>query len=159
MVVIVVGIVAVTVVPAFNSLTGTRQAAAGEDVERRLVSARSRAVSEGRPMGVLIDPVANSVRFYTIAAAGAAPTVLNMLDGQPDPGLDLGVAYPGADITAVVGGDGAAGAATLWFGYDGSPELRDAAGVLTGPWTSDATISLAGGNTITVRRTTGMVVR
>lgn len=158
-VVIVVGIVAVTVVPAWNSLNGTRQAAAGEEVERRLVAARSQAVSEGHPIGLHLDPATDTIRLYTIATTGAAPTVLTMLDGQPDPGVNLATVYPGADITSVINGAGVAGAATLWFGFDGAPELRTAAGVLTGPWTSDATITLAGGNTVTIRRTTGMVVR
>jgi prepilin-type N-terminal cleavage/methylation domain-containing protein len=158
-VVIVVAIVSVTVVPAWNSLTGTRQAAAGEEVERRLVAARSQAVSQGRPIGLHIDPATDTVLFYTITATGAAPTVLTMVDGQPDPGVNLAVVYPGADVTSVINGSGVAGAATLWFGFDGAPELRNAAGALTGAWTSDAIITLAGGSTVTVRRATGMVVR
>ncbi len=158
-VVIVVAIVSVSVVPAWNSLTGTRQAAAGEEVERRLVAARSQAVSQGRPIGLHIDPATDTILYYTITATGAAPSVLVMVDGQPDPGVNLATVYPGADVTSVINGSGVSGAATLWFGFDGAPELRNAAGTLTGPWTSDATITLAGGSTVTVRRATGMVVR
>jgi prepilin-type N-terminal cleavage/methylation domain-containing protein len=158
-VIIVIGIVAVTVVPAFNSLAAMRQAAAAEEVERRLVMARSLAVSEGRPIGLHIDPSTDIVQLYTIPAAGAAPTILTMPDGQPDPGLSLVATYPGSDITSAVGGDGAVGAVTIWFGYDGSPELRTSTGTLTGPWTSDAVITLAGDNTVTIRRMTGMVER
>jgi prepilin-type N-terminal cleavage/methylation domain-containing protein len=155
----VVGVVSVTVIPAWNSLSGTRQAAAGEELERRLVAARSQAVSEGHPIGLQINPTSDTLRFYTIATTGAVPTVLPGLDGQPDAGVNITAMYPGADILTVTGGSGAAGTQILWFGYDGSPELRSAAGVLTGSWTGDAVVTLAGGNMVTVRKVTGMVVR
>lgn len=158
-VVVVIGIVSVTVVPAFNSLTGTRQAAAAEEVERRLVMARSLAVSEGHPVGVRIDPAADTVQFWTIASFGATPAVMTMFDGQADPLVKLSTTYPGADVTSVVNGAGVSGAATLWFGYDGTPELRSAAGALTGSWTADAVVTAAGGSVVTVRKATGMVQR
>ena len=159
MVIVVIAVVSVTVVPAWNSLTGTRQAAAAEEVERRLISARSLAVSEGHPVGVRIDPSADTVQYYTIASFGAAPAVMNMIDGQPDPVMYLGKTYPAADITSFTGGAGTGGAQVLWFGFDGTPELRTAAGALIGGWTNDALIGFAGGSTITVRKGTGMVVR
>jgi hypothetical protein len=147
------------VVPAWSSLTGTRQAAAAEEVERKLVTARSQAVSEGRPIGLHIDPGADTVQFYTIATAGASPTVLINFDGVADAPSLIAQRYPGADIASLVGGDNVGGAQILWFGFDGSPELRSASGTLTGGWTQDAVITLAGGNQITIRKVTGMVVR
>jgi prepilin-type N-terminal cleavage/methylation domain-containing protein len=158
-VIVVIAIVSVTVMPAWNSLTGTRQAAAGEEVERRLVMARSLAVSEGHPVGVRIDPAADTVQFWTITTTGAAPTVMTMFDGMADPLVDLAKTYPAADVTAVVDGAGASGAATLWFGYDGSPEERSAVGALVGSWSTDAVVTLAGGSVVTVRKGTGMVQR
>ena len=158
-VIVVIGIVSVTVVPAWDSLTGTRRAAAAEEVERRLITARSLAVSEGHPVGVRIDPAADTVQFWTIASFGAAPAVMSMFDGQPDPLMSLSGTHPGSDVTTVLDGAGVSGAATLWFGYDGTPELRTATGTLTGGWTADAVITLAGGNVVTVRRGTGMVQR
>ncbi len=158
-VVVVVGILGVTVIPAWNSLTGTRQAAAAEEVERRLVMARSIAVAEGRPVGVRIDPATDLVRSYTIPAAGGAPEFMANFDGELDAGVLIAAAYPGADITGVSGGNNATGDQTLWFGFDGTPELRTSGGVFTSSWSSDAVITLAGGNTVTVRRGTGMVSR
>lgn len=158
-VIVVIAIVSVTVVPAWTSLSGTRQAAAAEEVERRLVAARSLAVSEGHPVGVRIDPGADTVQFYTIASFGAAPAVMTMFDGQPDPVMYLAKTYPAADITTFTGGSGTNVAQVLWFGYDGTPELRSAVGALTGGWTSDAVINFAGGSIVTVRKGTGMVVR
>ena len=62
---------------------------------------------------------------------------------------------PGADLITVTGGDGATGAQTLWFGYAGAPERRNPAGARLGGWSQDAAITLSGGHTITIRRTTG----
>jgi prepilin-type N-terminal cleavage/methylation domain-containing protein len=159
-VVIITGIIAATVVPAWNSLTGTRQAAAAEEVERKFVAARSQAVAEGRPVGIRVSPASNTVQTYVITTPGAAPTVANMIDGQPDPALDIGGAYSGASITTLTAGDGSAAAQVLWFGYDGSPQLRDATtGNLIGPWTQDAVIAMSGGQQVLIRKISGLVQR
>ena len=157
--IVVVAVIAVTVVPAWSSLTSTRQAAAAEEVERRLVAARSQAVSEGRPVGVYVDPATDSTLNYTISASGGTPSVMTNFDGQADSAFLVAATYPGAEITSVVGGSGVGGAQILWFGFDGSPELRTSTGTLTGPWTQDAVITFAGGYQVTVRRRTGTVSR
>jgi prepilin-type N-terminal cleavage/methylation domain-containing protein len=159
-VVVISGIIAVMVIPAWNSLTGTRQAAAAEEVERKCVAARSQAVAEGRPVGIRVDPVSSTVQTYVITTPGAAPSVAKMIDGQPDPALSLAIAYSGAAITSLVAGDGSSGAQVLWFGYDGSPQLRNAGtGNLIGPWTQDAVIGMAGGQQVIVRMKSGVVQR
>jgi Tfp pilus assembly protein FimT len=159
-VVLISGIIAVMVIPAWNSLTGTRQAAAAEEVERRCVAARSQAVAEGRPVGVRVDPVNGTVQTYVITTPGLAPSVATMIDGQPEPVLSIGEAYSGASIASFLAGDGSSGAQVLWFGYDGSPQLRDATtGSLIGPWTQDATISMIGGQQVVIRAKSGLVQR
>jgi type II secretory pathway pseudopilin PulG len=159
LVVIVTGILAVTVIPAWSSMTGARQAAAAEEVERRLVAARSQAVAEGRPVGVRIDPASDTVRLFVITTPGVAPTPGVMFDGQTSPELHIPSTYPGADILSLAGGDGTGGAQVLWFGFDGSPQLRDMDGTLVGGWTAHAIVTLSGGQQVTVLRDSGMVQR
>ena len=159
-VVLITGIIAATVIPAWNSLTGTRQAAAAEEVERKLVGARSQALAEGRPVGLRVDPVSDTVQTQVITAPGAAPTVASMIDGQPDAPLYIPGVYAGAEITSVTGGDGTTTAQVLWFGFDGSPQLRDPiTGNLIGPWTQDAVITMPGGQQVLVRKVSGLVQR
>lgn len=160
LVVLISGIIAVMVIPAWNSLTGTRQAAAAEEVERRCVAARSQALAEGRPVGIRVDPANSTVQTYVITTPGAVPSVAIMIDGQPEEALNLSIAYSGASITSLVAGNGSNGAQVLWFGYDGAPQLRDATtGTLTGPWTQDAVIAMAGGQQVIIRMKSGMVQR
>jgi type II secretory pathway pseudopilin PulG len=160
LVVLITGIVAATVIPAWNSLTGTRQAAAAEEVERKLVVARSQALSEGRPVGMRIDPVNDTVQMYVITTPGAPPTVATMVDGQADAPLYIPGAYSGAEITSLTAGNGTTTAQVLWFGFDGSPQLRDpTTGNLIGPWTQDAVITMPGGQQVIVRKVSGMVQR
>ena len=159
-VVIITGIVAATVVPAWNSLTGTRQAAAAEEVERKIVAARSQALAEGRPVGVRVDPVNDTVQTFVIASVGAAPSVATMVDGQADSSLYIPGAYSGSEITSLTAGNGTTTAQVLWFGYDGSPQLRDGTtGTLIGPWTQDAVIVMPGGQQVLVRKVSGLVQR
>jgi prepilin-type N-terminal cleavage/methylation domain-containing protein len=158
-VVVISGILAVLVIPAWNSLTGTRQAAAAEEVERKCVVARSRAMAEGRPVGLRVDPVNSTVQTYVISTPGSTPSVATMIDGQPEQVLALAAVYAGASIASLAAGDGSAGAQVLWFGYDGSPQLRNATtGTLIGPWTQDAVISMTGGQQIIIRKS-GVVQR
>jgi Tfp pilus assembly protein FimT len=160
LVVVITGIVAATVIPAWNSLTGTRQAAAAEEVEREIVAARCQAVAEGRPVGLKVDPTNETVRKYVIETPGAAPSVAKDVDGQADPGVNIAAAYSGAEISSLTAGDGSTGAQVLWFGYDGTPQLRNAAtGVLIGSATQDAVIQMSGGQQVRVRYGSGMVTR
>lgn len=159
-VILISGILAVIVIPAWNSLTGTRQAAAAEEIERRFVAARSRALAEGRPVGIRVDPTNQTVQMYVITTPGAAPAVATMVDGQPDQLLNVPASYPGASVTSLVAGDGTTTAQVLWFGYDGAPQLRDATtGNLIGPWTQDATVSMPGGLQVVIRMKSGLVQR
>jgi prepilin-type N-terminal cleavage/methylation domain-containing protein len=158
-VVIITGVIAVTVIPAWNNLTATRQAAAAEEIERKLTAARAEAVAEGRPVGLRVDPINQTVQTYVVPSVGAAPTPATMVDGQSDPVLYVAKTYSGASITSLTGGDGTSTAQVLWFGYDGTPQRRDSGGNLIGGWTSDATVQLAGGQQVVVRKTTGLVQR
>jgi prepilin-type N-terminal cleavage/methylation domain-containing protein len=158
-VVVITGILAVTVIPALESMTGARQAAAAEEIERRLVDARARAVAEGRPVGIRIDPAADTAQSWVIASPGDAPAPARAVNGELEPVLIIPSSYPNTSIVSFTAGDGTTSAQVLWFGFDGSPQLRNSAGTLLGPWTADAEIQLSGGLRVIVRRTSGTVDR
>lgn len=158
-VIIVMGIAAAGVIPALRTIDATRQFGAAEEVERRLVLARARAIVLGRPVGVLVDPVAETLRTMTIASAGAAPTTLTGVLGEPEPTIQIASLYPGCQIVSCASGGASSGSQTIWFDVDGTPHSRSSAGGRLAAWTSDATIVTSGGQTITIRRLSGAIQR
>lgn len=156
-VVLIASILAVSVVPAMNTLAATRRAAAVDEVERRLIDARGQALARGRPYGVRIDADASTLQLLEITSAGATPTAAFDVLGVSNAAYSLREAYSGSAITSVVGGDGTTGSQTLWFGIDGTPQVRNASGVLQGSATQDAVVTLTGGGRVTVRAYTGAI--
>lgn len=158
-VIVVMGMMSMAVVPALRVIDETRQIGAAEEVERRLTSARSKAMVMGRPVGVMLNPVAETIRTMTIASVGAAPTALAGVMGDIEPESSIAALYPSAEITSVVSGDGTTGTQVIWFDFDGTPHGRTSAGARLPGWTRDATVILSGGYTITIRRESGGIER
>jgi type II secretory pathway pseudopilin PulG len=153
----IAGVVALTAAPAVDRLARARHGALETETRRMLLLARAHAMATGQPTGLTIDPVADKLAIVRIDAPGGAPSALPGPTGAAADEFDINARLSGADIIAVTGGDGAAGAQTLWFGYAGAPERRSPAGARLGDWSQDATIALSGGHTITIRRTTGAI--
>jgi hypothetical protein len=110
-----------------------------------------------QPGGLTIDPATGAVSMSRIETSGAVPTPMPGATGSARPGFVASQAFPGSAVTSFVNGDGQQTNRTIWFGADGAPHLRDAAGVLVGMFTQDATITVTGGTTLTVRQSTGAV--
>lgn len=159
LVVALVGILAVSAVPALSALSDSRQAAAWREVERRFVHARTRAMTAGRPFGLRVTPASGQLELLEIPAGGGVPTAARDALGQTIPAWSLPASYPGTLITMFVGGDGATGTGTVWFGYGGAPERRNSSGTLLGPCTQDAVLTLTGGRSVTVRQSSGLIER
>ncbi len=155
-VVVIVGILAASAIPAFGTLSSSRQAAAGKEVARLLLVARSCAVASGRPTGVKFD-TGSAITIVNIPTTGAAPAAMTDPLGQPEPTVSLPGLFNGVKIVSVVLGDSTAGNVTLWFAYDGTPQTRTSGGTLGSAWTKDATIALTGGGTLTVRKGSGLI--
>lgn len=160
-VVVILGIVTVSVIPAFASMSDARKLAGAQEAERLLLGARASAVAQGRPFGVAIDVSGQTLQTVYIAAAGQAPAPAPSQDGQGQEVLEIGRRFPGAELSSLSDGAGnpVSGSATLWFGYDGTPQRRDNAGTLIGGWTSDAVLEFVGPSTVTVRRQSGAIDR
>ncbi len=147
MVVLVIGIISATAMPALSQMTGMRRAAAGDEVERRLVWARSRAMGTGEPTGVRFDAAGDSLATLRIPSAGGV--------GQPVPGpggsnietVRLPSMFRGVEITSLTG---APASGEVWFDFDGQPHERAADGGLVGPLSADVTVTLTGGGAVLV---------
>ncbi|CAG1008107.1 hypothetical protein PHYC_03520 [Phycisphaerales bacterium] len=157
-VILITAILAVAAIPAFSAMSGARQASGAEEIERRIVNARARALAEGRPVGLRVDPVAQTLRTFTIASTGAVPTPAIDPLGQSESAFNFAAAFPGVQITAV-SVNGSTGVQTLWFAFDGTPQERSANGALVGAWTEGATVTVTGGISVFVVAGSGAVTR
>lgn len=158
-VVTITAILAVGAMPALAMLGDSRRSAAAECVERTLMSARARALASGVPVGLRIDPATGEMECVEIREAGEPPTPVTSALGEVEAAFVLPSAYAGVRMTEVVGPDGAIGAATVWFGIDGTPQRRDATGTLLGNATDDCIVRIEGDHTVRVRAGTGAITR
>lgn len=158
MVIMITAILAASAIPAMSSMSAARQGAAAEEVERRIVNARSRALAEGRPFGVTIDATAHTLRTMTVATTGAVPTPATDALGQPEAAFNVAATFSGVTITAV-SSEGGTGTQTFWFSHEGTPQARNASGALLGAWTEDATVTVSGGVSVYVQARSGAVTR
>lgn len=159
-VIIIMGITAAVAAPAFVGMRDATRESLANEIERSLLVARSRAMTQGRPHGVRID--ATSITPLHIASLGVAPSAPTGADGMPMAPMVIAEAYRGASVQSLVAGDGTSTLAsgfTVWFGNDGTPELRQANGTRIGPWTQDASITVLGGAGVTVKAVSGAITR
>ena len=159
LVVALVGILAVSVIPALRGVSDARQAAAWRETERRFVHARTSAMAAGRAFGVRVNPVAGTFELMEVPLGAGSPGAARDPFGQPVGAWSLPASYPGTSIVGFVGGDGQSGTGTVWFGYDGAPQRRNSSGTLLGGFTQDAVVTLTGGRTVTVRQSSGLIER
>jgi Tfp pilus assembly protein FimT len=158
LVVVVIGIVAATARPALQLLSDARRISAVQEIERTLLFARASAMATSRATGVQLTPTA--MRVLVVPALNAAPQPLLGLDGEPRGIEQLSQEQRDFWITAVQDGTGSTVTETvIWFGIDGTPELRDGNGVRLGAWTDDARVEVAGVGVVHVLRVTGAVRR
>lgn len=157
-VILVLGIIALTAVPALSIAREARAAGAAEFIERRLLDARARAVARGRPTGLHLDPGLGTLRALEIETPGGSPAPAQTPLGEVEPAASVREHFPDATFT-LVGGDGVTGAQTLWFAFDGTPQSRSPGGALLLPWGQDAVVSVSGGGVVRVVRVSGAIER
>lgn len=158
-VIIVVGLIAATAIPAMDSLTDTRRIAALREIERRLGIARAAAITTGQPTGLVVGFSDDSFQYVNIPTFGSAPMPIITPGGEPDKPFSLAEEFAGVETTSVIAGDGSSGDTIIWFSFEGVPQTRTAAGTLTGGFTQDASIQVTGGGTVYIRRFSGLIER
>ncbi|MBL0921893.1 MAG: hypothetical protein IBJ10_07170 [Phycisphaerales bacterium] len=158
-VMVLVGVLAAAAIPALRSVERTREHALAREVQRRLCFARSWAASTGAPVGLSIDVGAGLLTLVRIEQEGEAPEELPNGAGGAGGAWRIAASFPSGAVLAVSHGDGSRGDGTIWFGPDGSPQVRAGDGAYIGGFTDDAAVTVSGPATITVRRLTGLVER
>lgn len=157
-VLVIAGILAIVSAPAFAGLLRIRHASLAAEIERRLVVARAEGVASGVPTGVRFDVASQRVSLVTMPTGASAPQALEAVAGG-SPTVLVSEIAPGASISSVTLNGGNT-YSTLWFDYKSVPHVRnESTGAFVSNLTSDATISVSGSHTITVRRLTGLIER
>ncbi len=155
----VVGLFAVSAIPAMDTLAQTRRLSAVREVERRLMAARATAITTGQPAGILIDTVAQTLLPVTIAPGGGPPVAMRAANGEAEALFSIPAEFPGVAITGLLSGDGLGADTAFWFSFEGEPQLRAGDGTLLGGFTQDAWIQLTGGGKVHIRRGSGLIER
>jgi len=155
-VVILMGIVAVTVMPAMDNVRLMREGAARDDVMRLLELARARAMAVGSPNGLSINLESSSFTLVHITGSGEIETVIDPLTYQSRT-LSLPVTYPGVTINSMLNGDGEAGSGIVWFDFEANPHTRDLNGGFVVLNDEDVRIELSSDETVVVHAFTGVV--
>ncbi|USN98753.1 MAG: prepilin-type N-terminal cleavage/methylation domain-containing protein [Phycisphaeraceae bacterium] len=158
-VVVIIGILAVSVIPAFGTVDAARRTAAADEITRLLVLTRAEATATGDAAGVAVSAGESSIVPLRVNEAGTSTEPIPGPTGEGRPALLIGAAFPGVLITSVTLGDGSAADGTIWFGHDGTPRLRDVNLVDVGPATTDSVIEVTGGERVRVRRLSGAIER
>lgn len=153
----IVAIIAVSAAPAFRSMSSMRERALHDECARLLSIARASATATGQPHGLEFDLTGQILRLVRIESSGQAPTPALGSGAAARPALVISSRFAGSTIDSLINGDGGSTRTTVWFGFSGVPEVREADGTLVGPFTSDAVITVSGPSTITVRRETGAI--
>lgn len=153
---VILAILAVTVIPAFNTVEAARRTAAVDEIARLLTVIRAHTMATGDAAGVAID--GDTCTPLRVNTAGVATEPIPGPLGVDRPALNIVVSFPGVEITSVTLGDGTVGDGTIWFNYDGTPILRDANLNESGPATVDTLIEVTGGERVRVRRLSGSII-
>jgi len=151
-VLILIAIAATSAAPVMDTVDRSRKAGVRDEVVRRLMMARSHAMTTGMPSGVRFDVDAQMAEGLEIASSGAAPSAMKM-QGH---GEAVDSMFAGVAIESVVL-DGGGSYDTVWFSNEGAPHYRTSGGVYVGAFTQDAVVTVSGGGTVTVRMVSGMI--
>lgn len=156
-VLIITGILAATVIQAFSTIEGSRRVAASREVARLIGVARGHAMLTGEPAGLLIDPVAETITFRRIPSGSTTPAaMLDAMGAEREP-VVISSLFAQVEIVSFIDGQGGSGAGSIWFGFDGVPEIRDSSGTLVGTAAKSSIVTTTGGEVVFVRPNSGLI--
>jgi len=136
-VIVLMGILSATVLPALGNIQGMGVGAARDDLVRYFEVARGRALTSTVAYGVKIDLTNSSLTLLKINDMGTIQTVTDPMTNA-DRSINLGAAHSGVTIDYMYNGNGSWGSNTIWFDQDATPHKRDASGayVSDNPYTT-----------------------
>ena len=155
-VVVIMGIIAVSVIPAMNNVEEMRAGAARDDLVRLIEVAKGLAVASGTPHGVRIDLLGSEIELVEIDAQGDVQAKFDPLTNGTR-SLDIQSVYPGVSLTNMINGDGGGGSGVVWFDYESSPHTRTSQGEFEAINTQAATITLSSGERVVIHPHSGLL--
>ncbi|MDF1808630.1 MAG: prepilin-type N-terminal cleavage/methylation domain-containing protein [Phycisphaerales bacterium] len=141
-VVVIMGIISVSVLPAMSNITTMREGAARDDLVRMIEVAKGRSVASGMPYGLEVNLSTHVVRLVQINSLGETEITYDPLTNG-ERSVDLPTVYPGVTILSMINGDGDSGSGTIWFDYEATPHTRSESGSFASLNTETATITLS----------------
>lgn len=156
MVVVIMGVVAVTVIPAMDNVREMRAGAARDDVARFLEITKGHAMASGEPVGLQIDLSTSILSIVQVGSAGGITIMNDPLTGA-EHSLLLSQTYPDVTVAGFINGDGAGGSGIIWFDYEADPHTRNSSGLFTAINDEQAVITLSSSATIVVHAYSGLV--
>lgn len=156
LVVVLMGILAASVVPAMDNLSTIREGAARDDVARMLQLTRARALASGTPNGLRVNLGDSSLELVRVPSGGGVSAATDPLTGN-ERGLDIDSTYQDVTLASMINGDGVQGDGVVWFDYTGAPHTRNANGNFVSSNTENVILSLSSGAQVIVYPRTGLV--
>ncbi len=155
-VVVIMGVVSVSVIPAMGNVRAMRQGAARDDLVRYIHVARGRAVASGSSRGVQVDLSDSSLRIVKLDALGAVEIETDPLTNAAR-AINLSTLYPGVTIEGMTNGDGAGGSGIVWFDFESNPMTYNTSSEVFSLNTQTVTITLSSGEQIVVYPYSGTI--
>lgn len=156
MVVVIMGIVSVTVIPAMDNVRGMREGAARDDVARLFEVTKGYAIASGKPVGLRVALSESTLSIVTIDPAGGIVLLNEPLTGNART-LWVEQTYPGVTLTGFTNGDGVSGDGIVWFDFEANPHTRNPNGVFKSLNDDPAVITLSSSSTVIVHAYSGLV--
>ncbi len=155
-VVVIMGIISVSVIPAMNNVEEMRAGAARDDLVRMTEVAKGLAVASGMPHGVRVDLLVSEIEIVEINEQGSVEVKSDPLTNGTR-SLDIPTIYAGVTLTDMVNGDGVGGSGVIWFDYESSPHIRTSQGAFVAINTQVATITLSSGEVVRIHPHSGLL--
>ena len=155
-VIMLMGILAASVIPAMDNVRVMREGAARDDIARLLEITKARAMASGEPKGLHVDITEFTLGIVELNSAGSLELMNDPLTGA-DRTLNISTTYPGVEITDMMNGDGTSGTGIVWFDFESTPHTRDTSGVFVALNNDPVEISLSSGQRVVVHAYSGMV--
>jgi Tfp pilus assembly protein FimT len=126
-VVVIIGIISSTVIPAMDNIRSMREGAARDDFVRMIEVVKGRAVASGMPRGLQVNMADSSLSMVKINEMGSIEVEFDPLTGG-DRIIYLSAIYSGVSINSMTNGDGVSGSGIIWFDFESNPHTRESNG-------------------------------
>ena len=156
LVIVLMGIITVSVLPAMGNVQTMREGAARDDVARMLDITRSRALATGLPSGVRVDLSDSTLTLVQIETGITISPLIDPLTYN-ERVLDVDDLYDRVEIDSMTNGNGDSGTGYVWFNYDATPHTRLANGTFEANNDEPVRIELNSGQAVVVHPWSGVV--